>query len=92
MKDKRRDLRSYRTAAAALKRRAKRENMKCWLCGQGFDFDLPYHHADAFTADHVAPIAAGGHIVGPLKPAHRRCNSRRGDGNREQRLPTTREW
>lgn len=46
----------------------------------------------AFTADHVTPLAVGGHITGPLKPAHRACNSRRNDGTREARIPTTRRW
>lgn len=92
MKDKRRDLRAYRTAAEALRRKAKRQGLTCWLCGEPFDWSLPYTHPRAFTADHVAPLARGGSARGPLRPAHRSCNSRRGDGRREERMPTTRRW
>lgn len=42
----------------------------CWLCG--------YPGAD--TADHVVPITRGGdHSLANLKPAHNRCNNRKGN-------------
>ncbi|WP_157601814.1 HNH endonuclease [Promicromonospora kroppenstedtii] len=90
--DPRRDLMSYRNARAALKARTRKHGTPCWLCGQPFDWSLHHLDAMAFTADHVTPLARGGHITGPLKPAHRRCNSRRNDGRHETRLPTTRRW
>lgn len=92
MKDKRRNLRSYREATARLKRQTQKNNWPCWLCREPFDWDLPYHDRMAFTADHVTSLAQGGHILGALKPAHRKCNSSRNDGRGEQRLPTTRRW
>lgn len=92
MKDPRRELRAYRNAASALKRKARRLDLPCHLCGERFDWTLPYYDGGAFTADHLDPIATGGSIVGPLLPAHRSCNARKGDGQRVQRVPTTRAW
>jgi len=40
----------------------------CWLCGK----------PGADTADHVIPVSQGG-ADGPLRPAHKRCNSARGN-------------
>lgn len=91
-RDPRRDLHAYRVARAALKRKTQRFNLPCWLCGQPFDWSLHPSHGDAWTADHVVPLAQGGHITGTLKPAHRRCNSKRNDGRAEARIPTTRRW
>lgn len=54
------------------RRRAKevRENAtECWLCHDGPRPDDPW------TADHVVP----GDPASPLMPAHRSCNSRRGN-------------
>jgi hypothetical protein len=42
---------------------------RCWLCGEGARIDDPW------TADHVVPS----HPDSPLLPAHRSCNSRRGN-------------
>lgn len=92
MKDPRRELRSFRRKAEQLKHRAKANAWPCWVCGEPIDYSLDYRAALAFTADHVAPIAAGGPILGDLKPAHRGCNARRGDGTRAARLKTTRAW
>lgn len=43
----------------------------CWLCG--------YPGAD--TVDHVVPLSLGGDPLSldNLRPAHKRCNSRRGN-------------
>lgn len=54
------------------RKRAKqvRDNAEvCWLCGNGYRFNDPW------TADHV--IASDPNS--PLLPAHRSCNSRRGN-------------
>jgi len=53
-------------------KRAKvvRDNaMLCWLCNEGA------RPNDPWTADHIFP----GNIESPLLPAHRSCNSRRGN-------------
>jgi len=41
----------------------------CWLCGEGYRPD------DQWTADHVIPADP----TSPLAPAHKSCNSRRGN-------------
>lgn len=92
MKDPRRELRAYRNASQALKRKAKRHSIPCHLCRKPFDWDLPYYDGMAFTADHLDPLDNGGAILGTLLPAHRSCNSKKGNGARERRLPTTRAW
>ena len=54
------------------KQRAKQivqQATHCWLCGQG------KRDNDPFTADHVI----AGDLYSPLLPAHRTCNSRRGN-------------
>lgn len=61
----------------ALKRRARKLDLPCHLCGNPFDWSLDWKHPMAFTADHVDPVATGGSMTGPLLPAHRSCNSRR---------------
>lgn len=97
-KDKRRDLRAYRKKVAAAKARAKKQQRSgtptlCWICKNAIDLDLPYHDGMAFTLDHQTALANEGHILGPLLPAHRSCNSSRGKGDRQppQGL-STRQW
>jgi hypothetical protein len=55
----------YRMRAAAVRASAR----TCWICGE------PAKPDDPWTADHVIPGDPGS----PLLPAHRACNSRRGD-------------
>jgi 5-methylcytosine-specific restriction endonuclease McrA len=43
----------------------------CSICGATSDL----------TADHVTPLAAGGHPLGQLRVLCRSCNSRRGDAS-----------
>ena len=86
-----RDQRAYRRAAANLKRTAT----ICHLCGREIDTTLPTLHPMAWTADHIVPLAAGGHVLGELAPAHRSCNSRKGAGRgvvASQPLRTSRQW
>lgn len=55
----------YRKRAAEVRANA----VECWLCHEGAKADDPW------TADHVVP----GKVDSPLLPAHRSCNSRRGN-------------
>jgi 5-methylcytosine-specific restriction endonuclease McrA len=58
----------------------ERDGMVCYLCGQAIDPSLPGQHAFALTLDHVQPRTAGGRdTLDNLRPAHRRCNSEKGD-------------
>ncbi|MGQ4548290.1 HNH endonuclease [Dermabacteraceae bacterium P13077] len=77
--------RAYVKRREALKRKTRLNNLPCALCTQPIDTNLPYTHPMSFTADHITPIAAGGNMNGPLQPAHRACNSRKG----KKTTPTT---
>jgi len=56
---------AYRKESKAVREAAQ----VCWLCGEG------YRLGDPWTADHVD----AGNAESPLLPAHRSCNSRRGN-------------
>lgn len=47
----------------------------CAICHQPLHPDLAWPHPDSTTADHVNP----GDPNSPLRPAHARCNSARGN-------------
>ncbi|MEV5538488.1 HNH endonuclease signature motif containing protein [Saccharopolyspora shandongensis] len=66
----------------------------CWLCGHSIDADLPPTHPLSYTVDHVVPRSKGGApTLDNAKPAHRRCNSRRGNGQaRPDVMRTSRAW
>lgn len=71
---------AYKRRREALRRRVQAQNLPCWWCGEPFDLTLPPGHRMSFTADHVTPLARGGHLVhNELRPAHQSCNARRGD-------------
>ena len=59
---------AYKKQAAEVRATAT----SCWICGGGARFD------DPFTADHVVPAESDSLLL----PAHRSCNSRRGDATR----------
>ena len=62
---------NYQTRAKQVRTAANNDpNCVCWLCGETARVDDPW------TADHVEP----GNPDSVLMPAHRSCNSRRGDG------------
>ena len=65
------------------------------VVGELIDLELPRHHRMAWTADHLTPLSQGGDIYGERRPAHRACNSSRGDGTHPtpaDKFPTTRQW
>lgn len=79
---------------ARIVRQLKQTSNVCWLCGHPIDLALPATDPWSFTADHVAPRSAGGAAsLANVRPAHRRCNSRRGD-RADWRPPmrTSRTW
>lgn len=77
MASKRNDA-SYIRKRDALKRHARANDAPCHLCSRPIDYEAKYPAPLSFTADHVEAVAAGGHMLGELRPAHARCNSRRG--------------
>lgn len=85
--------RQYVARTKALKRWARANGVPCALCGKPFDWSIKdYRHPMSFTADHVHAMARGGALLGPLRPAHRRCNSARQAGDRDGvqvRVPVT---
>src|SRR5690606_11175882 len=70
--------RVYQKKRAAL----KKQRLPCWLCGEAIDYQAPPGHPMSFEADHVVSLQSGGSNRGELRPAHSRCNRRR--GRREQ--------
>ena len=71
----------YADKRDALKRKVARnpERYPCWICRQPIDTTLNWKHPMSFTYDHNVAIANGGDPRGDGRPAHRSCNSRRGD-------------
>lgn len=76
---------SYVVRRDVLKRQARKTGAPCHLCGRPFDWQMldalgkeGWKHPLSFTADHEHAIAAGGKMLGVLRPSHRACNSRRG--------------
>lgn len=66
--------RRYRKQRAAL----RVEGVVCVLCGQPIDLELKWPDPMSFTADHVDPVALGGHNNGELQPMHAVHNRLRG--------------
>lgn len=67
----------------------------CWRCSTPIEMNLPPTHGEAFTLDHLVPIARGGAWDGEARPAHRSCNASRGDGRKRKRgatPPTLLDW
>ena len=71
---------AYKRKRKALRRRVVEEGLVCHICGGDIDTTLDPRDPMSFTADHITPLALGGHLVrNELRPAHMRCNARRGN-------------
>src|SRR5690606_11073106 len=72
----------------------KTTDRTCWLCHHPIDIDLPVTHPLSYTVDHVVPRSRGGApTLDNARPAHRRCNSRRGNrAPRAEPMRTSRAW
>lgn len=68
----------------------------CWLCGHWIPEDVPLNHPLEYTVDHIDPRSRGGPpTMENTRPAHRRCNSRKGAktiAELGQTMPTSRAW
>jgi hypothetical protein len=67
--------RTYVAKREALKRQCRRTGAPCHLCGKPFDWEREgttdwWKNPMSFTADHTQAIAAGGSMLGELRPAH----------------------
>lgn len=88
---------SWRKKVATWRKKLERDPALavCWLCGGAIDMNLPPTHGRAFTLDHLVPLSQGGELMGEVKPAHRSCNSARGNGRSSRRgpnPPTLLDW
>lgn len=84
--------RGYRTKRAKL---LAADDLVCARCGFPIDKNFKFPHPFSATADHITPIAAGGHNLGPLQPMHLCCNQSEGaKGHRRQQRPRrhARDW
>src|SRR5664279_1864976 len=71
-----------------LRRAVQKLALPCWLCDQPIDLSLDYRDPMSFTSDHVVPVSVAmrngatqaAALRGEMRPAHRSCNSSRGDG------------
>lgn len=55
----------------------------CWLCGKAIAYE------SKVTLDHVRPLSKGGSSkIHNLRPAHDKCNRRRGNGDVPELLLT----
>ncbi|STC97615.1 hypothetical protein [Corynebacterium renale] len=54
------------------------DNLICAWCNLPIDKTYRAPHPLSPSADHITPIAAGGHNHGPLQPMHLGCNKSAG--------------
>jgi 5-methylcytosine-specific restriction endonuclease McrA len=82
--------RRYRALCAWL--RAQR--LPCWLCGHDIDYQADHRDGASFTLDHAVPLSRGGDLLDPAnaRPAHRRCNSAKGNRVSPRQAGTSRRW
>ncbi|WWM24861.1 HNH endonuclease [Streptomyces sp. B21-104] len=82
--------RPYRRLVASL----KTAGLPCWLCGHNIDGRLTEKHPLSFTLDHVVPLSKGGDLLDPAnaRPAHRSCNSSRGNRTSMKQQRASRRW
>ncbi|MFD2840105.1 HNH endonuclease [Populibacterium corticicola] len=72
---------SGRAAQVLLRRVLATYGSQCHLCQHPIDVRLlGQRHPDGPSVDHLIPRSKGGtNDMGNLRPAHQRCNSRRGN-------------
>lgn len=84
--------RRWRRAVEQLKREAP---PICWLDGRPIDMTLDPRDPMSWTADHVIPLSQRPDLAyepSNLRPAHRRCNSIKSDGQPPIPLKSSRRW
>ena len=85
----------HRMAYEKNKRKILATQTVCALCGQPVDKSFRYPHPLSATADHIIPLAKGGHPsdLGNLQLAHLVCNRQKSDRIllEQERKPETAE-
>lgn len=73
--------RPWRRTAATIRAQVRDNGAPCGLCGLPIDLTLDPRHPMSFTVEHMDPLSLGGapRDASRLCPAHRSCNSRRGN-------------
>ena len=61
----------YADLSQALRRKAKRNDWPCWICGKPIEWEADWRDPMSYTYDHVVAVATGGAVRGAGKPAHR---------------------
>ena len=88
--------RADQKAYKAFKAECQAQDLPCWLCGQGIDYDLPKFDEAAFERDHAHPVSTHPELEfdpGNWRPSHRRCNQVRGNNAPRPELgATSRAW
>lgn len=67
----------------------------CHLCTMPIDMSLHHHDPMSFTVDHVIPISidqSKAEDITNLRPAHKTCNSRKGNRDGFERPRFSRRW
>jgi 5-methylcytosine-specific restriction endonuclease McrA len=82
--------RPYRRLCAAV----RAQGGPCWRCGHNIDDTLPATSAWSWTLDHLVPLSKGGSLLDPAnaRPAHRHCNSARGNRTEHAQPRPSRDW
>lgn len=72
---------SHRTAYQKNRKRVFASQSVCGICGHPVDFELKAPHPMSPVADHIVPIAKGGHpsAIENLQLAHWTCNRTKSD-------------
>ena len=72
----------YQRLAAQCRAEAQRRRLPCWLCRQAIDWTAPPDDPASFSVDHVQPLSTHPWLAEDptnFRPAHRGCNTSRGN-------------
>lgn len=86
----------WKRVREAARRRDLRAGAVCWICGQPIDYDAPADDPNAWSPDHVVPVAKAPQLefaLSNIRASHTSCNKSRGQGEGIDRIgPTSRVW
>ena len=82
-------------ALEVVKARGRRLRLPCCICHQAIDYSIESTQPDGCTVQHVKSRKYFPHLTwtpSNHEPAHRRCNTSEGAGDRDTELVTSQEW